>query len=104
VGQFKSRSLGLDDAARRPSNRIRPRLGGIPVAKLTATRATYRTKARHPTPAMVSTMIRIAEESDQVMAAAMAMAFVTSGRRGELCALRWSDVDRDVGTSLSSAH
>jgi integrase len=34
-----------------------------------------------------------AEEADPVLAAAIALGAVTGARRGELCALRWSDVD-----------
>jgi integrase len=51
-----------------------------------------------PTPEMVGTLIHDAEESDPVMAAAVALAFVTGGRRGEFCGLRWSDIDLEVGT------
>jgi integrase len=137
----------LDEAKREIENRIRPRLGRIPVAKLTAkhlddaysawskeglgdssvrrhaavisaaltqgvkwgwldtnpaTRASapvQRTarKLVTPTPEMVARLLRLAEETDPVMAAAVALAFVTGGRRGELCALRWSDVDLEVG-------
>ena len=35
--------------------------------------------------------------TDNTMKAAVALAFVTGARRGELCALRWSDVDLDAG-------
>jgi integrase len=51
-----------------------------------------------PTPSQVADLIRTAEERDPVMAAAVALAFVTGARRGELCALRWSDVDLDMGS------
>jgi integrase len=138
----------LDEARREIENRIRPRLGAVPVAKLTAkhlddaysvwsseglsdssvhrhaavisaaltqgvkwgwredspapkaSAPVQRTERKlvTPTPEMVSTLIRMAEETDPVMAAAVALAFVTGGRRGELCALRWSDVDLDAGT------
>jgi integrase len=137
----------LDEAKREIENRVRPRLGRIPVAKLTAkhlddaysawskeglgdssvrrhaavisaaltqgvkwgwldsnpaTRASApvpRTarKLVTPTPEMVAKLIHVAEETDPVMAAAVALAFVTGGRRGELCALKWSDVDLEVG-------
>jgi integrase len=137
----------FDEAKREIENRIRPRLGSIPVAKLTAkhlddaysawskeglgdssvhrhaavisaalsqgvkwgwldtnpaTRASapVQRNARQlitPTPEMVAKLIRVAEETDPVMAAAVGLAFVTGGRRGELSALRWSDVDLDAG-------
>ena len=46
-----------------------------------------------PTPEVVGSLITKAEESnDRVMAAAISLAFITGARRGELCALRWSDV------------
>jgi len=35
--------------------------------------------------------------SDDTMKAAVALAFVTGARRGELCALRWSDIDLEAG-------
>lgn len=41
----------------------------------------------------VQALITKAEEADPVLAAAIALAAVTGARRGELCALRWSDVD-----------
>jgi integrase len=46
----------------------------------------------------VAHLIRTAEATDEIMAAAIALAFVTGARRGELCALRWSDVDLEAGT------
>ena len=45
-----------------------------------------------PTLDQVARLIRAAETADPMMAAAVALAFVTGARRGELCALRWSDV------------
>jgi integrase len=51
-----------------------------------------------PSVEQVHHLIRVAEETSPVMAVAVALAFVTGARRGELCALRWSDVDRVVGT------
>ena len=50
-----------------------------------------------PTPDHVSKLIHAAEQHDPVIGAAVALAFVTGARRGELCALRWSDIDLDVG-------
>jgi integrase len=44
-------------------------------------------------PAMVRGLIDAAEESNPVLAAAIALAAVTGARRGELCGLRWSDID-----------
>lgn len=41
----------------------------------------------------VQVLVAAAEAKDTVLAAAIALAAITGARRGELCALRWSDVD-----------
>jgi integrase len=41
----------------------------------------------------VGRLISTAERTDPMMAAAVALAWITGGRRGELCGLRWSDVE-----------
>jgi len=69
-----------------------------PAPKASSPAQTTTRKLVTPTPDQVATLIREAEDSDPVMAAAVALAFVTGGRRGEIAALRWSDVDLDVGT------
>jgi len=46
-----------------------------------------------PTPEQVAKLVRSAEADDPVLATALALAALTGCRRGELCALRWSDVD-----------
>ncbi|HUC15621.1 MAG TPA: site-specific integrase, partial [Acidimicrobiales bacterium] len=46
----------------------------------------------------VQRLIADADAYDPVLAAAIALAAVTGARRGELCALRWSDVDRSRRT------
>jgi integrase len=51
-----------------------------------------------PTPEDVQAMIAAAEPDDPDMAALIALAAVTGARRGELCGLRWGDVDFDAGT------
>jgi integrase len=51
-----------------------------------------------PTPAQVSALIKTAEEKDPVLAAAVALAALTGARRGELVALRWSDIDLAKGS------
>lgn len=48
-----------------------------------------------PTPEQLN--ILIAEASDPVLAVAIALAALTGCRRGELAALRWSDVDLTIG-------
>ena len=50
-----------------------------------------------PTPAQLRSMIQAAEDFDPVLAAAVALAALTGARRGELAALRWSDLDLTAG-------
>ena len=50
-----------------------------------------------PTVEQVAKLLRAAQDTDPIMAAAVALAFVTGARRGELCALKWSDVDLCAG-------
>jgi integrase len=54
-----------------------------------------RSTAYAPAAADVQRLMEAAEEADPVLAAAIALGAVTGARRGELCALRWSDVDWD---------
>ena len=51
-----------------------------------------------PTPKQLSTIMTAADASDPVLATAIALAALTGARRGELVALRWSDVDLEAGT------
>ena len=46
-----------------------------------------------PTPAQVNALVKMAEDEDPVLATAVALAALTGARRGELVALRWSDID-----------
>jgi integrase len=46
-----------------------------------------------PSTTAVQQLIEAAEKSDPVLATAIALGAITGARRGELCALRWSDVD-----------
>jgi integrase len=50
-----------------------------------------------PTPAQLSALLTAADAEDPVLAAAIALAALTGARRGELVALRWSDVDLETG-------
>jgi integrase len=60
--------------------------------------------ARHemlvPTPEQLSALVAAAEERAPVLAAAVALAALTGARRGELVALRWSDVDLEAGAGF----
>jgi len=51
-----------------------------------------------PTPEQLSSLVKAAEAGDPVLATAIALAALTGCRRGELIALRWSDVDMSAGT------
>jgi integrase len=50
-----------------------------------------------PTPERLTQLLRAAEEHDPVLAATVALAALTGARRGELVALRWSDIDLAIG-------
>ena len=51
-----------------------------------------------PDPAQLIALISAAESVDGMLATAIALAALTGARRGELVALKWSDVDLSVGT------
>lgn len=52
-------------------------------------------RAEPPTLDTVRQLIAKADETNPVLSAAVILAAVTGCRRGELCGLRWSDLDRD---------
>jgi integrase len=52
-----------------------------------------RTQPKVPTPVELREMVDACHDSDPVLAAAVALAAMTGCRRGELVALRWSDID-----------
>ncbi|HLG66561.1 MAG TPA: tyrosine-type recombinase/integrase [Acidimicrobiales bacterium] len=51
-----------------------------------------------PEPAEVVTLIQAAESADPDLGCFLHLAATTGARRGELCGLRWKDVDLDAGT------
>jgi integrase len=58
-------------------------------------------RARHVQPPSlddVRRLILVAEREDPLFAVFLRVAAATGARRGELCALRWSDLDFDAGT------
>lgn len=55
-------------------------------------------KPRPPTIRAVAALIEAAQEKDPEFGLAVLLAAATGARRGELCAIRWSDVDLDAGT------
>jgi integrase len=50
-----------------------------------------------PSPKQLSALVKAADAEDPVLGTAMALAALTGARRGELVALRWSDVDLVIG-------
>jgi integrase len=56
-----------------------------------------------PDPAEVRGWLAAARAEDPVLALAASLAALSGARRGELCALRWSAVDRSGGTLLLGA-
>jgi len=53
-----------------------------------------------PAPEDVARLLSLAEADDSDLAALLWLAAATGARRGELCALRWSDVDFNAGALL----
>jgi integrase len=51
-----------------------------------------------PSPDEVRRVVEAAESTEPALASLLLLAALTGARRGELCALRWSDVDWDAGT------
>lgn len=57
-----------------------------------------RSAIRPPGPEAVSALVELAEREDPTFATLLRVAASTGARRGELCALRWTDVDYERGT------
>ena len=79
-----------------------------PTARSTAPRVD-RKEMKVPTPAQVSALIKAGEDRDPVLGTAVALAALTGARRGELVALKWSDINLTTGIlkisrSLTVAH
>src|SRR5437588_2840377 len=55
---------------------------------------------RPPTPEQVARLLAAANEYDPDLAVYLRVAAVTGARRGEICALKWSDVDLEDGEIL----
>jgi integrase len=55
---------------------------------------------RPPTPEQVARLLAAADEYDPDLAVYLRLAAVTGARRGDLCALKWSDVDLEDGEVL----
>jgi integrase len=65
-----------------------------------------RTELKVPTPKEVRTLLVAAEQRNERWGVLLTLAVLTGARRGELCALRWTDIDDDsirIGRSLYRA-
>ncbi len=65
-----------------------------PAAKASPPRVPPRNLAV-PTPEVIMRVLSLAEERDPDLSCFLRLAAVTGARRGELCAFRWSDLERD---------
>ena len=65
------------------------------VAPLASLPATERREPTFPTLEQIAQLVELTHETDPVLSAAIMLAALTGCRRGELCGLRWGDVDRD---------
>lgn len=68
------------------------------VSDLASPPSTKPTITRFITPEELVELIQAAREVNPTLAMAISLGAVTGARRGELCALRWSDVDFDTAT------
>ena len=72
------------------------------IARSPTERATPPQVRRHPAPAPtpdeVKRLIEVAAERNPILGTAVSLAATTGLRRGELCGLRWSDIDLETGT------
>jgi integrase len=60
--------------------------------------AAPRTVIVPPSPAQIRVMLAAAERTDPVLACWLQVAVATGARRGEICALRWGDIDLEQAT------
>lgn len=67
------------------------------VALLASPPKLRRQPIRPPTAQVIGVLLAKAETDDPTLALAVRLAVATGARRGELCALRWSDVDLEAG-------
>jgi integrase len=68
------------------------------VARLASPPRLQATQIDAPTPDEVKRILKAAEQDDPMLATVLLLAALTGARRGELCALRWSDVDWSAET------
>jgi integrase len=70
---------------------------GVNPAKMASPPSIRQKRIDPPEPAQVEALVREAESRDRMMAVFIMLAALTGARRGELCALRWTDVDLAAG-------
>lgn len=68
------------------------------VARKASPPAVHAPEVTAPDPAEVQRIVNAAEEIEPALASLLVLAALTGARRGELCALRWSDVDWTTST------
>jgi len=66
------------------------------VARQATPPAVHAEQAAVPNPAEVRRILDVAEEVEPALAVLLLVAALTGARRGELCALRWSDLDLEA--------
>jgi len=71
-------------------------IGSAPTARATPPKV-ERHEMKVPTPEQLSALVKAADAVDPVLATAVALAALTGARRGELVALKWSDIDLGAG-------
>jgi integrase len=70
----------------------------INVAAMASPPTVHQRRIVPPSPNEVRAIVELAEQRNPIMAALIMLAALTGARRGELCGLKWGDVDLDAGT------
>jgi integrase len=70
----------------------------INVATMSSPPSVHQKRIAPPSPEEVRAIVELAERRDSGLAVLIMLAALTGARRGELCALKWADVDFDAGT------
>ena len=73
------------------------------VARSASPPVVHQRKVTAPSIEQVRALVAAAEDRDPILAALLMLAAITGARRGELCAIRWTDVDLIAG-QLRIAH
>jgi integrase len=70
----------------------------INVASMSSPPTVHQQRIVPPSADEVRAIVELAEQRNSILAALIMLAALTGARRGELCALKWGDVDLDTGT------